>query len=275
MFRIDLFPLLCYTTNRGDDMKTFCFTVDDNIRFLKEITENAYNSIFEHPYLAMYKRLHEEFDLKVQLNLFYRTEDFDLSKMSSAYYSEWEENADWLKLSFHSDFENIKPYEFAEYDEMYQDCKKVNEQIIRFASPSALAKTTTIHYCLTTAEGLKALAENNVLGLLGLFGDKEKPRTSYGLVENEAVRIREGEIVECGAISFASIDIVLNCFSKQEILAKLEKLIDQNGIRVMIHEQYFYADYKNYQPDFEEKLTATFSFLKYCGYKSSHFEDLI
>ena len=86
-------------------MKTFCFTVDDNIRFLKEITENAYSSIFEHPYLAMYKRLHEEFDLKVQLNLFYRTEDFDLSKMSSAYYSEWEENADWLKLSFHSDFE--------------------------------------------------------------------------------------------------------------------------------------------------------------------------
>ena len=256
-------------------MTTFCFTVDDNIRFLKEITENAYNSIFEHPYLAMYKRLHEEFDLKVQLNLFYRTEDFDLSKMSSAYYSEWEENADWLKLSFHSDFENIKPYEFSEYDEVYQDCKKVNEQIIRFASPSALAKTTTIHYCLTTAEGLKALAENNVLGLLGLFGDKEKPRTSYGLVEKEAVRIREGEIVESGAISFASIDIVLNCFSKQDILAKLEKLIDQNGIRVMIHEQYFYADYKNYQPDFEEKLTATFSFLKYCGYKSSHFEDMI
>ena len=256
-------------------MTTFCFTVDDNIRFLKEITENAYNSIFEHPYLAMYKRLHEEFDLKVQLNLFYRTEDFDLSKMSLAYYSEWEENADWLKLSFHSDFENIKPYEFSEYDEVYQDCKKVNEQIIRFASPYALAKTTTIHYCLTTAEGLKALAENNVLGLLGLFGDKEKPQTSYGLVENEAVRIREGEIVESGAISFASIDIVLNCFSKQDILAKLEKLIDQNGIRVMIHEQYFYADYKNYQPDFEEKLTATFSFLKYCGYKSSHFEDLI
>ena len=43
----------------------FCFTVDDNIRFLKEITENRYQSIFDHPYLAMYRRLHEEFDLKV------------------------------------------------------------------------------------------------------------------------------------------------------------------------------------------------------------------
>ena len=48
--------------------KTFCFTVDDNIRFLKEIAEKNYKSIFEHPYLAMYKRLHEDFDLKVQLN---------------------------------------------------------------------------------------------------------------------------------------------------------------------------------------------------------------
>ena len=49
--------------------KTFCFTVDDNIRFLKEIAEKNYKSIFEHPYLAMYKRLHEEFDLKGTVKL--------------------------------------------------------------------------------------------------------------------------------------------------------------------------------------------------------------
>jgi len=259
----------------GDNMQTFCFTVDDNIRFLKELTENTYNSIFEHPYLAMYKRLHQEFDLKVQLNLFYRTENFDLSKMSTAYYSEWQENADWLKLSFHSDFENVKPYEFSGYDEVYQDCKKVNNQIIRFSSPSALAKTTTVHYCLATEEGLNALADNNVLGLLGLFGDEENPRTSYGLTKNEATRIRNGETVKSGAISFASIDIVLNCFSKQEILTRLENLIERNDIRVMIHERYYYVDYKCYQPDFEEKLAATFSFLKLHGYVSGYFEDLI
>lgn len=256
-------------------MKTFCFTVDDNIRFLKEITENNYSSIFEHPYLAMYKRLHEKFDLKVQLNLFYRTENFDLSKMSSAYYSEWEENADWLQLSFHSDFDNVRPYEFSGYDEVYQDCKKVNEQIVRFSSPSALAKTTTIHYCLTTAEGLKALAENNILGLLGLFGSNENPRISYGLSEAKATRLRAGEILQSEKISFAPIDIVLNCFSKQEILRQLENLLTRNNIWIMIHEQYFYADFMYYQPDFEEKLTATFSFLKSHQYKSYHFEDLI
>ena len=49
-------------------MKTFCFTVDDNIRCLREINEKNYDSIFDHPYLAVYKRLHERFGLKVQLN---------------------------------------------------------------------------------------------------------------------------------------------------------------------------------------------------------------
>ena len=256
-------------------MKTFCFTVDDNIRFLKEITENAYRSIFEHPYLAMYKRLHERFDLKVQLNLFYRTDDFDLSQMSSAYRSEWEGNADWLKLSFHSDFEKVKPYEFSSYDEVYGDCQKVNEQILRFSSPATLAKTTTIHFCLATADGLRALADHRVLGLLGLFGDDENPRTSYGLKRGEATGIRHGEIVKSGSISFASIDIVLNCFSKEQILTQLENLLDRNEIRVMIHEQYYYPDYAWYQPDFEEKLAATFSFLTAHEYKSCYFEDSI
>lgn len=256
-------------------MKTFCFTVDDNIRFLKEITENKYKSIFEHPYLAMYKQLHKEFDLKVQLNLFYQMDGFNISQMSSAYYSEWEENADWLKLSFHSDFENERAYEFSGYDEVYLDCKKVNDQIIRFASPAALAKTTTIHCCLTKAEGLEALTDNGVLGLLGLFGNTENPRVSYDLEQSKAEKARNGETVKSGEICFASIDVVLNNFSKAGILTRLENLINRNDIRVMIHEQYFYTDYRMYQPDFEEKLRATFSFLNLHGYKSSHFEERI
>ena len=256
-------------------MGCFCFTVDDNIRFLKEIIENEYKSIFQHPYLAMYKRLHEAFGLKVQLNLFYRMDGFELSQMPDTYYCEFKKNSDWLKLSFHSDVENIKPYEFSGYEEVYGDCKKVNNNIRRFASESALAKTTTVHYCLNTADGLRALKDNGVLGLLGLFGDSEKPRTSYGIDEVNAERIRNGEIVEIGGIEFASIDIVLNCFSKESILAKLENLNGRDCIKVMIHEQYFYEDYKWYQPEFEEKLTATFTFMREQGYISEFLENLI
>ena len=259
----------------GEFMKNFCFTVDDNIRFLKELTEGSYQSIFEHPYLSMYRRLHEKFGLKIQLNLFYRMGEFDLSQMSDRYYEEWKSNSDWLKLSFHSDLENVKPYVEAGYDEVFTDCKRTNEEICRFASPSALANTTTIHYCLLTDDGRKAVVDNGVCGLLGLFGTEDDPRTSYGLGEREARRIRNGEVVRGGKLSFASIDIILNLFSIDEILEKLEYLKGRSDIRVMIHEQYFYSDYKSYQPEFEKKLEATFHFLLTHEYVSEFFENLI
>ena len=253
----------------------FCFTVDDNIRFFKEITERGYASIFEHPYLAMYKRLNERFGLKVQLNLFYRCDGFDLSMMSDAYKDEWAENADWLKLSFHSELENVRPYESSGYDEVKSHCESVHREILRFAGESSLAKTTTVHYCVTTEQGLCALKDCGVCGLLGLFGTPDAPRTSYGLVTDYASRIREGEVVISNEISFSGIDIVLNCFSKKDILYQLEGLIGRTSMRVMIHEQYFYADYFNYQPDFEEKLMATFEFLTKQNYKSEFFENII
>ena len=268
---------MCYNGAQkgGGFIKYFCFTVDDNIRFLKEITENRDRSLFDHPYLAMYRRLHEEFGLKIQLNLFYRLGDFDLSQMSDAYYEEWKENADWLKLSFHSELENAKPYESADYGTVYEDCKRVNEQIKRFASPEALASTTTIHYCLLTEGGLRAIEDNRVCGLLGLFGTTEKPRTSYGIEACNAERLRNGEILKIGKISFASIDIVLNSFGIDKILEQLSRMSQRNCIRVMIHEQYFYEDYRHYQPEFEEKLRRTFSWLRENGYQSSFYEALL
>ena len=247
----------------GGFIKTFCFTVDDNIRFLKEITERAYESIFDHPYLDLYRRLHEAFGLKVQMNLFYRLGNFDLSQVSERYVTEWKENANWLKLSFHSEKENVKPYESADYDTVYADCAKTHREIKRFASPLSLANTTTIHYCLLTSEGVKAMENNGVFGLLGLFGTDAAPCTSYSLGEDDARKVREGAILKQGGISFASIDIILNLFSKEEIVKQLELLKHRESIRVMIHEQYYYSDYMAYQPEFEQ------------GYQSAFFEDLI
>lgn len=256
-------------------MKNFCFTVDDNIRFLKEINENAYRSIFDHPYLAMLKHLHKRFGLKVQLNLFFETDGFDLSMMTDSYASEWEANSDWLKLSFHSRLENVRPYEFSGYDEVFAHCETVNREIKRFAGEKSLARTTTLHYCLATQDGLQALADNGIKGLLGLFGDEIVPMSSYGINETDSVKLRNGGIVNCSDIYYAGIDIVLNCFDQSDILDKLKLLSDRYSIKVMIHEQYFYPDYHAYQEDFEEKLSASFDFLVKNGYESVFFQDLI
>ena len=255
--------------------KRFCFTVDDNIRCLKEITERQYESIFDHPYLAVYRRLHDRFNLCVQLNLFYEMDGFDLTQMTDRYLDEWKENAAWLKLSFHSKLENVKPYEYSGYEEVYADCQKVHREIKRFASENVLANTTTVHYCLATEEGLRALKDNGVRGLLGLYGSDEQPRKSYQTSEEENVRMRGGEIAKRDGIAYAGIDIVLNRFSVEEIMQKLSGLLGRKVVKVMIHEQYFYPDYPAYQREFEEKLIKTFSWLKGNGYCSSFFEDII
>ena len=87
------------------------------------------------------------FEVKIQLNLFYRDEQFNLSSFLEKYRDEWACNADWLKLSFHSKEENICPYENSGYEQVYNECKEVEEEILRFAGEQSLAKTTTIHWC--------------------------------------------------------------------------------------------------------------------------------
>ena len=255
--------------------RTYTFTVDDNIRFLREITARGYTSIFEHPYLALYKKLHSIFGVKIQLNLFYEDEKFNLSQMSDIYREQWREASDWLKLSFHSRLENISPYESSDYEEVLSDCAAVQREIIRFASEESLAKTTTIHYCRLTADGCRAVYDNGVRGLLGLFGTCDAPRTSYQCTENEADVIRGGETVEKDGIHYAAIDLILNKHSRKEIIDELSGLKCRPRVKIMIHEQYFYEDYKSYQPDFENKLYDAFLFLKSNGYESVFFEDII
>lgn len=255
----------------------YVFTVDDNIIFLKDLTLVHHASVFDHPYLAVYKRLHDKYGLKVQLNLFYRDQsgEFNLSMMSDEYKSEWEENSDWLKFSFHSEYENVRPYENSPYCEVYSDMEKVNSEILRFAGEKSLGKTTTIHYCQTTQDGVTAVKDNGAIGLLGLFGTSEKPIISYSLNQADASRVRDGEIVLIDGISFGAIDLIINTKSLEDNLKFVSENLGKNPLKLMIHEQYFYPEYFAYQPDFEQKLDTVFSLLHKNGYSSLFFEQIL
>lgn len=256
-------------------MKTFCFTVDDNIWCLSDLTAKQPESLFDNAYLAVYKRLHEKFGVKVQLNLFYETDGFTLSQMTDKYKSEWAENADWLKLSFHSRANDTRTYGEDGYQILLDDCSAVNQEILRFAGERSLAKTTTVHFCKCSKDGLRALADCGYRGLLGLYGTDEEPRVSYGLDDGACYRLRRGAGETVDGIRHFGIDIVLNMFSTQEILQKLQGLFDRTQIRVMIHEQYFYPHYRLYQPDFEEKLSSTIQMLANAGFVSRFVEEIL
>ena len=256
-------------------MKSFCFTVDDNIRFLNELTKFKPNSMLEHPYLKMLLRLHTRFNAKIQLNLFFRSGEFDLTQMTDRYKDEWNAAAEWLKLSFHSDCERPNPYEGSGYDQVFNDCRAVNDSILRFASSGSLAKTTTVHCCKASEDGLSALRQNGAYGLLGLWGNDDTPRVSYNIDGEAASRLRNGETVFNNGITYAAIDMIVNQINYENIEKALSQLLCRDSLRIMIHEQYFYADYRAYQPNFEDKLTKIFQTLTDNGYKSVFFEELI
>ena len=256
-------------------MKKYTFTVDDNIRVFCEITERGYASIFDHPYLGMYKRLHDRFGVSVQLNLFYEMDGFDLSEMTDRYRDEWASVSNWLRMSFHSRLENVKPYEHSDYAEVRGDAEAVHREILRFAGEASLAKTTTIHYCRTTPDGVRAMLDVGAVGLLGLYGTEKSPRTSYSLSEELAAEARRGRVVRCDGMAHASIDLILNNVELDNIEDQLADISDRQRVSLMIHEQYFYPDYERYQPDFEHKLALAFSYMRDHGYESEFFENII
>ena len=84
------------------------FFIDDVIWMFRDLTRQRPASIFEHHFLKSLKEIHDKTGLKVQMNLFFRTDyfygndEFSLADMTDAYKAEFEANSDWLKFAFHA-----------------------------------------------------------------------------------------------------------------------------------------------------------------------------
>jgi len=129
-----------------DCMNKYRISLDDNILFLADITKNkdTYSSIFDNPYLAVYKKAHDLYGAAVHLNLFFahipennfssHREYFDLTMMTDKFKDEFINNSHWLKLSFHaySEFPDM-PYKNTAPEVILEHAVKANREIVRFA----------------------------------------------------------------------------------------------------------------------------------------------
>lgn len=265
-------------------MKQYRLSVDDNIRFLEDIHNNKYSSIFENPYLKQMKYLHDRFQLKIHMNMFfsYTPDSFSLSDMEDSYKSEFEQNADWLKFSFHSlNNEPDFPYLNADVKTVLNDYTLVTENLKRIMGEKAVSNFTTLHYVAATKQACIALHENGVKGMMGMFTADEKniPQLSYYLT-NDQIQIFKKRSrwtdSETGLI-FVRNDIVINNFKRTELMGKLQKLIGQapEYVELMVHEQYFYPDFIPYHRDFFDKLSDVAELMQKQGYESILLDDIL
>ncbi len=160
--------------------KTFFF-VDDVIWCLRDLARNHPHSMFDVPYFKMLKTAHDKYGLKIQLNLFYRTDffygsdEFTLADVPADYKKEWEDNSDWLKLAFHAkqEFPDY-PYINAEYNDVKNDFLDIQREVYRFASPKNFAYSLIPHWLPVSKDACRALADCGVKYVSPSSGEREE-----------------------------------------------------------------------------------------------------
>jgi hypothetical protein len=203
--------------------------------------------------------------------------------MTDKYKPEWKDNAEWLRLSFHALQNNPDmPYLNAGYDQVKHDCELVKEQIKRFAGEELMGPVTTLHWGEAKVEGCRALRDEGYKALAGYFDIEDgKPKVSYYFNKEQTEHIskravwmdtREG-------IIYKKIHLVINSHKIEEIVPILDKVkqdpVASAFVDLMIHEQYFHKTYKDYQPDYKEKVMLAMKWATDNGYKPSFLTDCV
>lgn len=268
---------------------------DDNIIFLYDINKNKdkYNSIFDNPYLAVYKKAHDLYDACVHLNIYYempaehkyfkeKREYFNLSMMTDKFKDEWKANSDWLKLNFHAKADQPdKPYIDTDYNKIYNECKQVMDEVVRFAGEETLSKETTVHWGAVTYEGTKAVRDLGIKSLAGYFVlEGGRPVVSYFypkylvdyLSQRDFWYDTELDILYC------KIDRVLNLHTADVCVELLNCMYAQKTrsgfIELMMHEEYFYPDCSLYEEDFEQRVLEPCRWAYEKGYRGLFLDDV-
>ncbi len=258
------------------------FSVDDNSFWWRDLIQQEYGRLFDSWYLAMFRRLHEEYGAKFVLNIYYETEDgFQLPQVSDRYRGEWEECSEWLKLAFHARA-NLpdRPYQYASGERLIGDLRLVKEQIIRFAGEQTYSPPTVIHWGMVPPPALPRLAEEGVRVLSGFFGLRAGGHDiNYFLddVRSEQVRVHDCLMDFDTGIVFSQVDIVCNNTPLEQIEPTLAPLLeDPHRAEIMdlfTHEQYFWDFYRNYIPDHPQRIEAAIRFVTEHGYEPVLFHE--
>lgn len=284
----------------GDFNGKYRISLDDNILCLADLTrnKNIYTSIFDNPYMKIFKKAHDLYGAKIHMNVFYEykndeddrsrfsgeREYFNLSMMTDKYKEEWKVNSDWLKLSFHSRSEKPdKPYLNVTAECIKEDIELVHREILRFAGPESLSEVTTLHWGACNEEGVRALRSQGYRGLVGFFSVTESGETrvaycySYDLVQHLNGRSFWVDTEE--DISYGKVDMVLNNYRLDEIVPNLEKIYKEKQesgfIELLMHEQYFYPDYCLYIADFENIILGASKWLTEHGYQGTLMSEVM
>ncbi|MEW6358059.1 MAG: hypothetical protein AB1696_17120 [Planctomycetota bacterium] len=266
-----------------NSFKRYRFSLDDNIWFLRDIARNNYRSIFENPYMALWKRLYDTYGTKTNCNIYYQCEDFNLTMMPDRHRGEWADNAHWFRLTFHAlQNEPKEPYISAPYDQVARDYDMVVNEILRFAGQEVMNTFTTIHWGEATVDGCRAVRDRGIKGLCGYFIFRDgKPKVSYYLDAAHTEHLSQRDYWKDTKEDLIFIRHAIVCnfrdLGPNKIPAHLQAVAANpyqgEVMELMIHEQCFYPNYQAYVPDYADRCEAAVRWCTENDYKPVFYSD--
>lgn len=253
------------------------FSIDDNIFFLRDMCLYPTENIFENLYLGQLKKLHDEFGTKFTLNLFYETpeREFNLSNVPDKWKSQFEDNSDWLRMTWHAQCEfPDRPYQYALPEKVERDYELIHEHVNRFAGEASWTVPTIVHWGELLPSVFGMLHKKGVNALSGYFvRDEQRYIVSCGLDEARCAYMENHDAImdwESGIV-FTHTDIVFNNTPVEQVVPVLEPQLQNPDnaefIDLLTHEQYFWPYYFNYRPDHSERIATGLRYLTDRGYE--------
>ena len=256
--------------------------------------------------------IYYEYDARSAEDFSAHKDYFNLTMMPDTWKAEWEANADWLQLSYHAhnNYPNM-PFIVQSADFIGESIRKTKAEIRRFAGEATLSRSTTQHWGNGYVEALRAFRENGYPIQVASFRvlDDAMPYISYYGSDGLPAHIRGDGIdaydrtpqtqqagvrdvtVTVGAtgrdfwhdnredVTFVRNDMVLNVIELERVVPWLEDFVrvpQRCGyLTPMIHEEYFYPDYRAYIPDCAERVLAACRFAFEHGYTGKKAEEIV
>ena len=247
--------------------------------------QDEYTSIFQDPFLKIFRDLHDTYGTFVHMHVFYETNDghFNLSMFPDKYREEFRANGHWLKFTFHSRKEYPRsPYKYASYELTYQEGKQVEAEILRFAGPEVFSNITSQHFADSNLQATRAFRNLGFRCIDGYFTFDENgdPYVSYYLDKEQTKHAfdRDFWVDNKEDIIFVKDDIVIDTVPLAEIDSYMDRIsAEENHCfhYVLVHEQYFYPDYARYEPDYRERVFATVDWCHRNGYRPVTMSSII
>ncbi|HPA17936.1 MAG TPA: hypothetical protein PLU30_09320 [Verrucomicrobiae bacterium] len=277
---------ICRIVWAKNTFKRYRCYIDDHSFFFRDTLKKDYRSLFDCFYLAKLRELNRRYQTKFNLNCFNSTpqRDFDLSMFPDKYRSEFEDNADWLRLAFHAENEfPPEPYREAPPERLAADFDLVARELQRIAG-KAYSPGLQIHFATVRADSYKVLAQRGVK-MLQTSGRKN-PSTGgkycdFMLPNSITAYIRENQgwmDFDSGIIFYnGAMPATCEWVPVEQTIPLMHRKLDNPKYNTLVniagHEQYWWPFYKNYKEDNFDRWDAALRHITEQNYKPIWIED--